>query len=92
MAGAEKGVLSSSNPSVERHDNAIVDAKVKVFYLSDDVSRIMPDKKDFVDVDGKRVHQQKRLLLCNLRKPTVSSNDATLSFSATAKGMHFSWS
>ena len=77
MAGAEKGVLSSPNPSVERRDNAIVDAKVKVFYLSDDVSWRMHGTKDFVDVDGKRVHQQKRLLLCNLRKPTVSSKDPT---------------
>ena len=37
-------------------------------WTSDDISRIMPGKKDFVSVkqEGKRVHVQKRLVLSNL--------------------------
>ena len=39
-------------------------------YESDDISRVMPGKKDFVSVkkEGKRVHVQKRLVLSNLRE------------------------
>ena len=43
---------------------------VTSFYESDETSRIMPGKKDFVTVrkpDG-RVQVQKRLVLCNLRE------------------------
>ena len=38
---------------------------VKAFYLSDNISRVMPGKKDFLSVvgaDGKREHRQKRLV------------------------------
>ena len=39
---------------------------VSGFYCSDDVSRMMPGKKDFVSVkQGERVHIQKRLVLSN---------------------------
>ena len=44
---------------------------VKAFYLSDNISHVMPGKKDFLSVvgaDGKREHRQKRLVLCNLRE------------------------
>ncbi|KAL5480015.1 hypothetical protein EMCRGX_G023629 [Ephydatia muelleri] len=64
---AEKGVLSSPNPS-EDHGVNVAFEEVNKFYLSDDISRVMPGKKDFVSVrgaDGKRVH---RLLMCNLRE------------------------
>ena len=43
---------------------------VCTFYESEDVSRMMPGKKDYVSVrtsDG-RVHVQKKLILCNLRE------------------------
>ena len=43
---------------------------VSSFYESDETSRMMPGKKDFVSVkrtEG-RVHVQKRLVLCNLRE------------------------
>ena len=45
-------------------------ALVQEFYECDEVSRIMPGKKDFVSVrqgDG-RVHMQKRLVLSNLKE------------------------
>ena len=67
---AEKGVLSSPNPS-EDHGVNVAFEEVKKFYLSNDINWVMPGKKDFVSVrgaDGKRVHRQKRLLMCNLRE------------------------
>ena len=72
MLVAEKGVLSSPNPKLGSLTlSAQTEEEVKNFYLSDDISRIMPGKKDFVSVlaaDGKREHKQKRLLLCNLKE------------------------
>lgn len=41
------------------------------FYEDDEMSAPMPDMKDFISVrglDGKRVHYQKRLILCNLKE------------------------
>ena len=67
---AEKGILSSPNSKGGMTLPVRTQEEVKNFYLSDDISRMMPGK-DFVSVlgaDGKRVHQQKRLLLCNLRE------------------------
>ena len=49
--------------------NALTDdeiQKVQNFYLREDISRMLPGKKDYVSVklaDGKREHRQKRLLL-----------------------------
>ena len=40
--------------------------KVQDFYVRDDISRMLPGKKDYVSVkqaDGKREHRQKRVLL-----------------------------
>ena len=68
---AEKGVLSSPNA---QHTNALslqTGEAVNNFYLSDELSRVMPGRKDFVSVlgaDGNRQHMQKRLLLCNLKE------------------------
>ena len=68
---AEKGVLFSPNP---QHINTLslqTGEAVRNFYLSDDVSRVMPGRKDFISVlgaDGHRQHMQKKLLLCNLRE------------------------
>ena len=44
---------------------------VELFYQDDEYSRLMPGKKDYVSVGkrrGGRVHEQKRLLLCNLHE------------------------
>ena len=67
----EKGVLSSPNPKGHRLLPVDTEEAVKDFYLSDNISRVMPGKKDFLSVvgaDGKREHKQKRLVLCNLRE------------------------
>lgn len=44
--------------------------KVTEFYLCEENSRICPGKKDYVAVriDGKSMHKQKQLLLCNLNE------------------------
>ena len=66
----EKGVLSlpgpKPGPSLPPETVDIVHA----FYERDNISRVMPGKKDFVSVkqEGKRVHVQKRLMLSNLRE------------------------
>jgi hypothetical protein len=63
-----KGILSSPNP---KPGNMLKDDLVKLvpeFYDDDEISRCMPGKTDFASVkeQGKRVHKQKWLLLCNL--------------------------
>ena len=66
----ERGILSLPDPvrgpSLLQETVDIVCA----FYESDDISRVMPGKKDFVSVkkEGKRHHIQKRLVLSNLRE------------------------
>ena len=66
----EKGILSLPDP-VRGHSllQETVDF-VRDFYESDDISRVMPGKKDFVSVKkaGIRHHLQKRLVLSNLRE------------------------
>jgi hypothetical protein len=66
----ERGILSLPGP-LRGHalPSETVDA-VCTFYESDDISRAMPGKKDFVSVkkEGQRQHVQKRLVLSNLRE------------------------
>ena len=67
----EKGVLSSPNPKAGKSLSKSTEEQVVSFYRSDDISRMMPGKKDTVSVvtaGGKRVHHQKRVLLCNLKE------------------------
>lgn len=66
----ENGIMSCPYPKPGKTlDKTIVD-KVKDFYNCDDVSRMMPGKKDFVSmkVNGKKEHVQKRLVLLNLKE------------------------
>ena len=65
----EFGILSSPNPRGGRKLPVETENLVKSFYLREDISRILPGKKDFISVklnDGKRTHVQKQLLLCNI--------------------------
>ena len=43
---------------------------VTLFYKSEEISRMMPGKKDFFSVlkDGRKEHAQKHLILCNLKE------------------------
>ena len=66
----EKGVLAM--PDLKR-GHALTEQTVHLvqsFYRSDEVSRVMPGRKDYVSVrEGEgRVHVQKRLVLCNLQE------------------------
>ena len=66
----EKGILSTPNPKPGSSLPQETTDLVIQFYESDDVSRVMPGKKDFVSVrkEGRRVHVQKRLVLSNLKE------------------------
>ena len=67
----EKGFLSSPNP---KPGNPLPERKkqlVSDVYLSDEISRMLPGRKDcvsFMNAERKRVTRQKRLLLCNLKE------------------------
>ncbi|KAJ4440816.1 hypothetical protein ANN_10662 [Periplaneta americana] len=67
---AEKGILAAPNPKAGKSLGTFIVEKVVQFYNSDDVSRVMAGKNNFVSVkeDGNRVHKQKRLILCNLKE------------------------
>ena len=66
----QNGILSSPNLKPGHSIAAETCESVCRFYESDEVSRIMPGKKDFVSVrlGKKREHFQKRLLLGNLKE------------------------
>ena len=66
----EKGVLSLPGPKPGPSLLPETVDIVRSFYESDDISRVMPGKKDFVSVkkEGMRLHVQKRLVLSNLRE------------------------
>lgn len=66
----EKGILSTPNPKPGNPLAAHTADLVCGFYESDEVSRMMPGRKDFVSVKqgDQRVHVQKRLVLNNLKE------------------------
>ena len=67
----EKGILSSPNPKPGKTLSPTIEDHVVAVYLSDDVSRVMPGRKDcvsFMTAEGKRESCQKRLLLCSLKE------------------------
>lgn len=68
----EKGILSSPDPKPGRPLSNETALLIDAFYCSDDISRQMPGKKDYVsigrDTEGKPIHLQKRLILGNLRE------------------------
>lgn len=63
------GILTSPNPRVGRKLPPETETLVKNHFLREDISRVMPGKKDFVSIkleDGQRTHIQKQLLMCNI--------------------------
>lgn len=66
----EKGVLSTPNPKPGRTLSKNIADSVKDFYNSDDISRMMPGKKDCVTIRNKdgKIQVQKRLVLANLQE------------------------
>ena len=68
--GEEKGILGDSNPKKGNQLPLSTELQVKEFYKSEDISRVMPGKKDTVSVkdkDGVKKLEQKHLVLCNLK-------------------------
>ena len=67
----QKGIMSLPTNKVGKKLPVELINLVEAFYQDDEYSRLMPGKKDYVNV-GKgnkgRVHEQKRLLLCNLHE------------------------
>ena len=66
----EQGIFSSPNP---KHGSGLPLTTVKLvqaFYEFDEISRIMPGRKDFVSIrqGDQRAHVQKRLILGNLKE------------------------
>ena len=66
----KSGILSSPNPKHGCTLSTDTIRLVQCFYELDEVSRIMPGKKDFVSIreGDHRVHVQKRLILGNLKE------------------------
>lgn len=66
----QKGILATPDPKPGRMLAAETADLIQSFYESDEVSRMMPGKKDFVSVRlGEQcVHVQKRLVLCSLKE------------------------
>lgn len=67
---AQKGILSSPNVKCGHRLPSQTEMLIKEFYMHDDYSRQMPGKKDFVSIrtPNGRVHEQKRLILSNLKE------------------------
>ena len=63
----EKGILALPEPKRGKCLSNEVENSAKLFYENDEYSRLMPGAKDYVSV-ARNVHQQKRLLLCNLKE------------------------
>ena len=66
----EKGIVSLPSPKLGPLLPSEMIDMIQEFYESDEITRVMPGKKDFVSVkiEGKCVHVQKQLVLNNLRE------------------------
>ena len=73
----EKGILSTPDPRARPFPQEIVD-RMTSFYKSEDISRVMPGKKDCVSVmvHGQHVSRQKYLILSNLKEVYQKFKDA----------------
>ena len=65
----EQGILALPNTRKTNFPQETID-EVVLFYKSEEVSRVMPGKNDYKTVlkNGKRVREQKYLVLCNLNE------------------------
>ena len=76
MLVEDKGVLSCPNSTAGKPLSESTLELVRNFYCHDDISRVMPGRKDFLSVrnaDGMKVHQQRGLYCAILGKPIISS-------------------
>ena len=63
----EKGILAFPEPKRGKCLSKEVENSVKLFYENDEYSRLMPGANDYVKI-ARNFHQQKHLLLCNLKE------------------------
>jgi hypothetical protein len=64
-----QGIMSAPDLTPGKTLNEVTVEVVKSFYNSDEVSRVMPGKKiTYQLVSGVKIHEHKRLLLCNLKQ------------------------
>ena len=70
----EKGILALPEPKRGKCLLKEVEDSVKLFYEADEYSRFMPGAKDYVSI-ARNVHQQKHLLLSNLKELYQSSEE-----------------
>lgn len=79
-------------PKKGRKMEASVLKKVEEFYLSEENSRTMPGKKDYISIskNGKRYQEQKRLLLYNLSELHAKFNETypEIKISLSTFGQH----
>lgn len=66
----EKGILRCPNQKKGKKLPDSIQQQVVSFYESDEISRLMPGKKDYVTVleHQEKVQKQKRLIMCNLKE------------------------
>lgn len=64
----QSGYGATPKQKIGKKIDAKVLEKVEKFYLAEENSRVMPGRKDYISVvkNGKREHEQKRLLLFNI--------------------------
>ena len=72
----ENGVLSLPLQKKGKSVSNEIKEDIYLFYENDEISRIMPDKKDLVSI-GRNIHKQKRLL-ANLKSCTLFSSQNIL--------------
>ncbi|XP_044588551.1 uncharacterized protein LOC123267774 isoform X2 [Cotesia glomerata] len=68
---ADQGVLPIPEKKIGHGLSSEVSSAVIDFYNDDEMSSVMPEKKDFISLrndDGSKVQVQKRLVLCNLKE------------------------
>ena len=66
----QKGILATPNPKAGKRLATETTSSIEAFYRHDDISRVMPGKKDCFSIlrDGVKTHVQKRLVLGNLKE------------------------
>jgi hypothetical protein len=77
---AGKGILPSPNIKPGKVLPSASAEMVKLCYVFDEISRIMPGTKDYVSVcsQDKKVYLQKRLILCNLKETYLNFKEQNL--------------
>jgi hypothetical protein len=87
----DQGIMSSLNPKPGKTLNKVTVEVVKSFYNSDEVSTVMPSKKYYISikVSGVKIHEQKQLLLCNLKELHSHFKNSHLKFAIASQKLYY---